>query len=233
MKIYSYCSYEGSPCGFVLGSFEFHTEAKDQQGSRFILQNDSVLPIIQTVFECGSVDFVFGNLPDKDTYWIVVKDLNAKNEKSYRYLNFAFETKNLREYQILLAGILNGYNNRSKLISRFSDFIVLRREDTEFGLLICASAVQEFWKECVKISRNYAIPKDLQINEQIYLFRKTLSDTENKDRSREIEASLHMGKEYIVVHKEAQHCHIVVRGVSKFLKSRIREFKERTIDDKR
>ena len=201
MKIYSYCSYEGSPCGFVLGSFEFHTEAKDQQGSRFILQNDSVLPIIQTVFECGSVDFV--------------------------------ETKNLREYQILLAGILNGYNNRSKLISRFSDFIVLRREDTEFGLLICASAVQEFWKECVKISRNYAIPKDLQINEQIYLFRKTLSDTENKDRSREIEASLHMGKEYIVVHKEAQHCHIVVRGVSKFLKSRIREFKERTIDDKR
>mgnify|MGYP000044548472 CR=1 FL=1 len=163
----------------------------------------------------------------------MVKDLNAKDEKPYRYLNFAFETKNLREYQILLAGILNGYNNRSKLISRFSDFIVLRREDTEFGLLICASAVQEFWKECVKISRNYAIPKDLQINEQIYLFRKTLSDTENKDRSREIEASLHMGKEYIVVHKEAQHCHIVVRGVSKFLKSRIREFKERTIDDKR
>lgn len=144
MRIYSYCSYEGSPCGFVLGSFEFHTEVKDQQGSRFILQNDSVLPIIQTVFECGSVDFVFGNLPDKDTYWIVVKDLNAKDEKPYRYLNFAFETKNLREYQILLVGILNGYNNRSKLISRFSDFIVLRREDTEFGLLICASAVQEF-----------------------------------------------------------------------------------------
>ena len=89
MRIYSYCSYEGSPCGFVLGSFEFHTEVKDQQGSRFILQNDSVLPIIQTVFECGSVDFVFGNLPDKDTYWIVVKDLNAKDEKPYRYLNFA------------------------------------------------------------------------------------------------------------------------------------------------
>ena len=126
MKIYSYCSYEGSPCGFVLGSFEFHTEAKEQQGLRFILQNDSV----------------FGNLPDKDTYWIVVKDLNAKDEKPYRYLNFAFETKNLREYQILLAGILNGYNNRSKLISRFSDFIVLRREDTEFGLLICARSVQ-------------------------------------------------------------------------------------------
>lgn len=114
MKIYSYCSYEGSPCGFVLGSFEFHTEAKDQQGLRFILQNDSVLPIIQTVFECGSVDFVFGNLPDKDTYWIVVKDLNAKDEKPYRYLNFAFETKNLREYQILLAGILNGYKQSFK-----------------------------------------------------------------------------------------------------------------------
>ena len=157
----------------------------------------------------------------------------ARNEKPYRYLNFAFETNNLREYKILLAGILEGYNDSKKLISRFSDFIVLRRENTEFGLLICASAVQKFWEDCVKVSRSYGIPRDLQINEQIYLFRKMLSDTENKDRSREIEASLHMGKEYIVVHKEAQHCHIVVRGVSNFLKSRIREFKERTIDDKR
>ena len=233
MKIYSYCSYEGSSCGFVLGSLNFDTEAKDQQGSRFILQNDSVLPIVQSVFECGSVDFAFGNLPDKETYWIVIKELNAKNEKPYRYLNFAFETQSLREYKTLLAGILEGYNDSEKLISSFSDFVVLRKENMEFGLLICASAVQEFWKECMKASRRFVIPRDLQINEQIYLFRKVLPDTENKDRSREIEASLQIGKEYIVVHKEAQHCHIVVRGVSKFLKSRIREFKERTIDDKR
>ena len=103
----------------------------------------------------------------------------------------------------------------------------------EFGLLIYASAVQEFWKECMKASRRFVIPRDLQINEQIYLFRKVLPDTENKDRSREIEASLHMGKEYVVVHKETQRCHIVVRGVSNFFKSRIRELKERTIDNKR
>lgn len=236
MKIYSYCSYEGSQCGFVPGSFEFDTKADDQQGTRFILQNKPVLPIIQSVFECGSVDFAFGNLPDPNTYWIVVKELNAKNEKPYRYLNFAFETKDLREYKTLLAGILEGYNDREKLIQRFSDFVVIRKENTDFGLLICASAVQEFWNDCVKASRSFAIPKELQINEQIYLFRKMLSDTENKDRSKEIEAALHMEKEYIVVHKEAQHCHIVVRGVSKFLKSRISEFKgfkERTIDDRR
>ena len=103
MKIYSYCSYEGSPCGFVLGSFQFHTDANGQQGSRFILQNDGVLPIIQSVFECGAIDFAFGNLPDKETYWIVVKELNAKSEKPYRYLNFAFETNSLREYKTLLA----------------------------------------------------------------------------------------------------------------------------------
>ena len=153
--------------------------------------------------------------------------------RSHTALNFAFETQSLREYKTLLAGILEGYNDSEKLISSFSDFVVLRKENMEFGLLICASAVQEFWKECMKASRRFVIPRDLQINEQIYLFRKVLPDTENKDRSREIEASLRMGKEYIVVHKEAQHCHIVVRGVSKFLKSRIREFKERTIDDKR
>lgn len=218
MKVYSYCSYEGSPCGFVLGSFDFDTK-KEYNQARFILQNEDIPSIIQKVLECGSVDFAFGNLPNPEEYWIVVKELNAKDSKPYQYLNFAFVTRNEGEYLTLLSGIFEGYKDVQTMIQQFSEFVVPRKEDSAFGMLINAEAVSQFWKKCSE--DKCTVPQFFRVNEQIYLLRKILSDTANKNRSKELESALQLEKKFVVRHDAEHHCHIVFLGMSRLLKSKV------------
>ena len=218
MKVYSYCSYEGSLCGFVLGSFEFDTK-KEYKQSRFILQNENIPSIVQKILECGTVDFAFGNLPDSGVYWIVVKELNAKDSKPYRYLNFAFITKDRQEYLTLLSGMFQGYQDTSTMIQQISEFIVIRKEDSEFGILIDAKAVSNFWKRCEE--SEYQVPQFFKENERIYLFRKILSDEANKNRSKELEAALQLEKKYVIRHNARNHCHVIFPGRSQMLRSEV------------
>lgn len=231
MKVYSYCSYEGSPCGFILGSISFDTSKEYTNNDKLILQKDGVLPLIQTTFECGIVDFVFGNLPDSDTYWIEVKNLNAKDKKPYLYLNFAFETHRKEEYLTLLSGILHKYGNVQEFTRILANFITLQNDDPEFGLVINADAIQSFYRNC----REYksALPDFYTADERLYLFRKVLSDTSNKDRSKELSQALKLGKGYAVIHDSENHCHIVVRGfgLTHLLKNKVINQIKKTCDD--
>ena len=230
MKIYSYCSYEGSPCGFILGSISFDTDKQYSQKDKLVLQKDGVLPLIQTTFECGIVDFVFGNLPDSDTYWIEVKNLNAKDKKPYLYLNFAFETNRKEEYLTLLSGILYKYDNIQEFIKILADFITLRNDDPKYGLVINADAISSFYKVCGE--HKSTLPAFYTKDERLYLFRKVLSDTSNKDRSKELTQALKLGKGFTIIHDSENHCHIAMRGFGlAHIKSKVIGQIKKTCDD--
>ena len=231
MKIYSYCSYEGSPCGFILGSISFDPDRQYTHNDRLILQKDGVLPLIQTTFECGIVDFVFGNLPDSDTYWIEIKNLNAKDKKPYLYLNFAFETQRKEEYLTLLLGILHKYDNIQEFTRILANFITLQNDDPKFGLAINADAICSFYKDCSE--NKIDLPDYITDDARLYMFRKVLSDTTNKDRSKELTQALRLGKGYVVIHDSDNHCHIVMQGsgISHLLKSKVINQIKKTCDD--
>lgn len=225
IKIYSYCSYEGSPCGFVLGSLVFQPEEEYKQTdcsipARFILQNEDIPSIVQKILECGSVDFAFGNLPDPESYWIVVKELNAKDSKPYRYLNFAFMTNKQSIYLTLLSGLFQEYKDIPEMIRQFSGFITLQEENLEFGMAINSIELSEFWKKC-ELNKEL-IPKFFRENKRIYLLRKILSDEANKNRSKELEVALQLEKPYVIRHNARNHCHVIYPRVSEMLKTEAR-----------
>ena len=221
MKVYSYCSYEGSPCGFILGSFTFNTDAEFKQSDTISLNNDETNPFIQTIFEYGSIDFVFGKLHNNEPYKIIIKNIDQKNSKPYLYMNFAFETDNKEEYLTLLSSILHKYENIKAFTNALSEFVILQTENHDYGLVINLYAVSKFWKSCQADKKS--LDEYYKTDEQIYLFRKILSDTANKDRSKELTQAFDIEKGYSIIHNEEYHCHIILRGskISHILKSKV------------
>lgn len=215
MKAYSYCSYEGSNCGFVLGVL--NTKDKDP-----MLSKDNVPAFIANAFYCGIVDLVFGAIPGQDHWLVMVKNLNAREQKPDIYLNLAFETDAREEYMALLGMTLYGYRNIPGLAGRLSAMVVPRGDDTTFGLSLDALKLAEFIDQCKSEKRR--VPTECQADNRLFLYRKTLPDTANKNRSRQLMQELRPGLGYVVIHDSQRHRHVMGHGYDMALSIKDRLF---------
>lgn len=98
MEVYYYCSYKGSPVGFILGKLSGVNEAED---TRMLSKND-IDPLIRECFELGMVRKAYGLLPQKpDHYFLLLKKLVTKgggDDLDY-YMNISFVTDDQKQYQ--------------------------------------------------------------------------------------------------------------------------------------
>lgn len=90
MNVYYYCSYTGSPVGYILGRIP--DDAIKSSSEKFSLQNDEIPSLIRKCFEQGLVQRSFGRTPEGE-YYLLVKKLTANgtgtNSSIKYYLNFA------------------------------------------------------------------------------------------------------------------------------------------------
>lgn len=101
MNIYYYCSYSGSPVGYILGSLNYIPgETKN-----YSLSDGNIPQMIRKCFESGTVRKAFGAFPtgsDYSGYFLLIKKLVAQGteekESTEYYINIAFVTKDRTEY---------------------------------------------------------------------------------------------------------------------------------------
>lgn len=199
MLIYSYCSYDGSPCGFRIGRFD---------AEHPVLQDVPVQKTIQKAFDCGYVDFVCGTEPDKSSalpYVIIMKKLQLHQKRQNIYLNFALEM-NRKEYLQTLPGILHQYEQVDAFAALLAGMIIPDRENMQFGLTLSSAGIRKF---LTGIQSDGNPPEAWLIEpHKLFLFRKILPDTQNMNRSRELAEAFDFDKSVKVLHDAEKHCHI-------------------------
>ena len=104
MIIYYYCSYDGSPTGFHIGSIN---ALEPQRNLKKI--KDKSGRFIERCFESGLVRSGFGVIPrknpeDQPTYYIIKKKLRHKKEDCNYYINIAVTTDKWGEFEKLMEG---------------------------------------------------------------------------------------------------------------------------------
>ena len=128
MILYYYCSYDGSPVGFNIGSIEASSVKISTE------LNESTIPeFIKDCFESGIVREAAGKLPNQDVnqYFALKKNMTAeKNNKKY-YINIAV-VYNYDDMRI---------NQPSQVISRnFQKKIcntIIPSDSNKFGYTVC------------------------------------------------------------------------------------------------
>lgn len=99
MQIYYYCSYTGSPVGYILGQLTYDAS----QNGNCALSGEDIPALIRKCFELGTVRKAIGVLPATSRYFLLAKKLTAKGcggqESSDYYLNIALVTDDAAEFQ--------------------------------------------------------------------------------------------------------------------------------------
>lgn len=100
MDIYYYCSYTGSPVGYILG-FLAYTPGQSQN---YVLSRNNIPPVIRSFFEQDTICNAFGILPaEPKQYYLMMKNLTARGSKdgeaSEYYINLALVTQDVDEYK--------------------------------------------------------------------------------------------------------------------------------------
>jgi len=97
MEVYYYCSYTGSPVGFILGKLSNVNEAEES----LTLSKEHLEPLIRKCFELGMVRKACGILTrEPKRYFLLLKKLVARggrDDLDY-YLNIAFVTESQQQY---------------------------------------------------------------------------------------------------------------------------------------
>lgn len=124
MKLYSYCSYDGSPTGFRLGV----CERGKVQGDMCALTESGIDPFVRACFVNGMVHSGLGKIPnrEKESYFLLVKKLVDKQGDSQFYINLAVTADKWREIESMLNGDLKA---TEKLIAQK----IIPMEGDKFG----------------------------------------------------------------------------------------------------
>lgn len=107
MDVYYYCSYTGSPVGFIMGKLD-KLSGVCEADALLELNRKDIEPFIRKCFERGLVRNACGRLSKKTAeseepeqrYFLLFKDLvaNGGQDDLEYYLNIAFVTENPEEY---------------------------------------------------------------------------------------------------------------------------------------
>jgi len=118
LKIYYYCSYDGSPAGFHIGTID--CEKQPENIYQDLTEINSSIPadnFIRLCFETGLVRRAFGAIPSNEdnihNYFILLKKLTGKKDGCNYYMNIAITTTDWEEFEALTrtGSSNNGQNN--------------------------------------------------------------------------------------------------------------------------
>ena len=137
IEVYYYCSYTGSPVGFILGRVSY-----DGTSTACNLSRKEISPFIRACFESGNVRNAFGILEtsgmeaESPKYFLLCKNLRAAGQGPHEpaefYLDIAFVTDNREEYIALLK---KGPATTREIADRVRDTMVLN-DSSPFGFTI-------------------------------------------------------------------------------------------------
>ena len=198
MKIYTYCSYKLSPCGFQIAVFDY--DSKEENYFLPLKDSDKIEKFAEYIFEDGKTDYVsFGKIPDKDKYIVILKRMKytdetlSFNDVGYvKNLNmaFEFESDEIELYQktcnyfglfsIVKKGSeytkLQKEKNLNKWAEDFSKMIVPDLDNGDTGLKVKASAVHDM----IRKIEDTSIPEGVT-SDKFFIIR--LNESENSQKS--------------------------------------------------
>ena len=164
MKLYCYCSYDGSPVGFQLGTCEWG----GVQEEMCALSKNGIDPFVRACFENGLVRSGLGKIPNRErqAYFMLVKKLVGKKENVQYYINLAVTADEWNELEPLLNGDLQGM--AEEMTQRMQP-----AEGNEFGYRLKANGWEKiiFGNLC-GCSEN--MKRDIAENEAMYLELRTV-----------------------------------------------------------
>ena len=127
MKVYYYCSYDGSPVGFHIGRVDYSVP----QENLLELKDKEIDPFIRCCFESGLIRSAFGKIPNNNNYFMLKKKLTGKKEEDSYYMNIAIISEDWDEFvQLMQAG-----SNEEELSDAILDSIKLDKTSA-FGYCI-------------------------------------------------------------------------------------------------
>lgn len=145
MKVFYYCSYTGSPVGYIPGGFTY----SPGQTEDYRLSSENIPQLIRKCFELGTVRKAFGVLPthsEMPEYFLLIKKLVAKEDEkgsSFEYyLNFALTTKNEKEYR----GWLQKDKETDEHIAESIKRTMNLDRTSDFGFTICSQELDKLLK---------------------------------------------------------------------------------------
>lgn len=139
MEVYYYCSYTGSPVGFILGRFDYDS----QKSGRYELEKSPVSSAIRRYFEFGPVRKAFGFLPEESQYFFLAKKLTAKKIFDGETLNYslgiALVTNSAEEFRYWMR---KESGSEQEIANAIKESIILDRMN-DHGFTVCAEQLSE------------------------------------------------------------------------------------------
>ncbi len=179
MKVYTYCSYKSSPVGFQIGVFAYD---KEKNENSYIPDTDKSLmnPFIISAFEDDRIDYVcYGKIPQEEAYLILLKKMKSESEDGiWKQLNLAFlfdasEYEQFLKMLVYLEVPQKYETNQSErkahqnsMCRKLENLITLNPKDTETGISVPVSEMNEFMKQV-----DFHSPKQVKEHEKMYLIR--------------------------------------------------------------
>lgn len=167
MKVYTYCSFDGSKVGFHLGTFQPDSSCKSDY---YIPKKEKINEKVRKAFESGIVKKIYGKLSRNEPYIVMIKGLKSNGDLK-KYGNFAFEFDN----------DFNNYSNYrnyldthtlDEISEKMNQFLIPDNTEKDYGIKISAKKFKEFIDE---VSQSSYSVKDLGEKEFFYIETKYLN----------------------------------------------------------
>ena len=95
MKVYTYCSFDGSKVGFQMGTFRPDSSPSD---GYYIPEPKGINSTVRKAFENGIIRRIYGKLPKDNSYVVMVKGIKSNTFSSSR-----------RKWQFWRHGVFHNY----------------------------------------------------------------------------------------------------------------------------
>ncbi|MGN0298548.1 MAG: hypothetical protein ACI4C1_05110 [Lachnospiraceae bacterium] len=154
LKIFLYCSYSGSPVGFILGG----TDEEQIKYDCHLTQKD-IPDLVQRCFAHGIIYEAYGKLPvdeSEEQYLVLKKKISRKQDEREIYCNIAFLSNSQKEY-CQFYNYLEELEDRRKIDDSLSSIIIPDPTEEIFGLTVDVEKLKLLLSEirnCQKFSEN-------------------------------------------------------------------------------
>lgn len=165
MKVYTYCSFDGSKVGFQMGTFRPESTLSD---GYYLPEPKGINSTVRKAFENGIIRRIYGKLPKDNSYVVMVKGIksNTDDNCSTKYCNFAFEFdgndfNSYSEYRSFI-------ENPQKISEKVNRFLIPDNSVADYAVKINAEQFKNFMNE---VSKNTSSVVDS--DEKIFFYIET------------------------------------------------------------
>lgn len=145
MEFHSYCSYDGSPVGFVYGVTDI--SPTETEKAEIPMTKKGTNAFLRHCFESGLVRRVYGTIPGSKNKVLLLKGFKAFGVDGIRrYMNFALVYGEDEKHLIPKPGIPSNTNLLSQELAK----ALIITHNNEFGYQLNASSLRTFLFEKLK-----------------------------------------------------------------------------------